>query len=196
MLRQETLPIGVTAFDQPSAPSADRDAMDVARAARGDVQAFERLYRTHIPRVHGIVRRMAGGRDVDELAQDVFVRAWQKLGTFRGESAFTTWLHRLTVNACRDVAQRRLARRCEPLEEDAREARDGDPARAAEASELRAELGACLAEIPPRQAAVVVLKDAFDFSFEEIAGDQGMPVGTAKCYAHRARAGLRERLSA
>ena len=132
----------------------------------------------------------------EELTQDVFVRAWEKLKLFRGESSFGTWLHRLTVNACRDVAQRQLARRCEPLDEDRREARDGDPARAAEASELRAELGVCLAQIAPAQAKVVVLKDAFDFSFEEIAGAEGMPVGTAKCYAHRGRNGLRERLSA
>jgi RNA polymerase sigma-70 factor (ECF subfamily) len=119
-----------------------------------------------------------------------------KLPQFRGESSFSTWLHRLVVNACRDVAQRQLARRCEPLQEDRREARDGDPARAAEVSELRAELGAQLAEISPAQAKVLVLKHGFDFSFEEIAGAEGMPVGTAKCHAHRGRTGLRERLSA
>ena len=71
---------------------------DVARAASGDVRAFEQLYQTHLPRVHSLVRRMAGGRDTDELTQDVFVRVWQKLGTFRGDSSFTTWLHRLAVN--------------------------------------------------------------------------------------------------
>jgi RNA polymerase sigma-70 factor, ECF subfamily len=169
---------------------------DVALAAGGDASAFERLYRTHVGRIHGLARRMLGTHEADEVTQDIFVRTWQKLGQFRGESAFSTWLHRLTVNACRDVAQRQLARRCEPLDEDRREAREGDPARAAEASELRAELGACLAEIPTAQATVVVLKHAFDFSFEEIAGGQGMPVGTAKCYAHRGRTGLRERLSA
>jgi len=98
------------------------------------------------------------------------------------------------VNACRDVAQRQIARRCEPLEEDRRVSRELGPAGQLEASELRAELGACLAEIAPVQAQVVVLKDAFDFSFEEIAGAAGMPVGTAKCYAHRARNGLRHRL--
>ena len=75
-------------------------------------------------------------------------------------------------------------------------AKDGDPARAAEDSELRAELGARLAEISPAQAKVVVLKHGFDFSFEEIAGAEGMPVGTAKSHAHRGRNGLRERLSA
>ena len=63
-------------------------------------------------------------------------------------------------------------------------------------SELRAELGAQLAEISPAQAKVLVLKHGFDFSFEEIAGAEGMPVGTAKCHAHRGRNGLRERLSA
>ena len=71
---------------------------------------------------------------------------------------------------------------------------DGDPARAAERAELRAELGASLQELSPSQARVVVLKDAFDFSFEEISAASGMPVGTAKCYAHRARNGLREKL--
>ena len=70
----------------------------VARAAAGDVRAFEHLYRTHLPKVHSLVRRMAGNRDTDELTQDVFVRVWQKLGSFRGDSAFGTWLHRLAVN--------------------------------------------------------------------------------------------------
>ena len=71
---------------------------DVARAAAGDARAFEALYRTHLPRVHSLVRRMTAGRDADELTQDVFVRLWQKLGTFRGDSSFSTWLHRLAVN--------------------------------------------------------------------------------------------------
>jgi RNA polymerase sigma-70 factor (ECF subfamily) len=173
------------------------DPILVKRAKDGDGRALAALCERHAPRVERLARHVLGDEeDARDASQDALARLCVKLGQFRGESAFTTWLHRLTVNACRDVAQRRLARRCEPLEEDAREARDGDPARAAEASELRAELGARLAEIPAKQATVLVLKDAFDFSFEEIAGDQGMPVGTAKCYAHRARAGLRERLGA
>src|SRR5260370_8181827 len=71
---------------------------DVALAAAGDVSAFERVYHAHLPRVHSLVRRMSGGRDTDELTQDVFVRVWQKLDSFRGDSAFSTWLHRLAVN--------------------------------------------------------------------------------------------------
>src|SRR5688500_18349464 len=77
-------------------PSAPADC--VRQAAGGDVRAFEQLYELHVPRVHSLVRRMAGGRDTDELTQDVFVRVWQKLGSFRGDSAFGTWLHRLAVN--------------------------------------------------------------------------------------------------
>ena len=173
------------------------DPILVKRAKDGDRRALAALCERHAPRVERLAHHLLrDAEDARDASQDALARLCAKLGQFRGESAFSTWLHRLTVNACRDVAQRQLARRCEPLEEDPREARDGDPARAAEASELRAALGACLAEIPPAQATVVVLKHAFDFSFEEIAGGEGMPVGTAKCYAHRARAGLRERLSA
>ena len=167
------------------------------RAKDGDARALGALCERHAPKVERLAHHLLRDReDARDAAQDALARLCVKLPQFRGESSFSTWLHRLTVNACRDVAQRQLARRCEPLHEDRREARDGDPARAAEASELRAELGVCLAQIAPAQAKVVVLKDAFDFSFEEIAGAEGMPVGTAKCYAHRGRNGLRERLSA
>src|SRR5712671_5742831 len=71
---------------------------DVALAAGGDTSAFERLYRTHVARIHSLTRRMLGTGDADEVTQDIFVRTWQKLGQFRGESAFSTWLHRLAVN--------------------------------------------------------------------------------------------------
>src|SRR4051812_38391622 len=83
---------------------ADRRAVsaaldrDVALAAGGDQSAFERLYRSHVARIHSLTRRMLGTDDADEVTQDIFVRTWQKLGQFRGESAFSTWLHRLAVN--------------------------------------------------------------------------------------------------
>jgi DNA-directed RNA polymerase specialized sigma24 family protein len=102
------------------------------------------------------------------------------------------------VNTCKDVAQARWAaqRRTEPLYEDLRVASDGDPARALAESETRLELGRCLAELPSAQATVVALKDGYDVPFEEISRSTGLPVGTAKCYAHRGRNGLRARLSA
>ena len=71
---------------------------DVALATGGDSSAFERLYRTHVARIHSLARRMLGPSEADEVTQDIFVRAWQKLGQFRGEAAFGTWLHRLAVN--------------------------------------------------------------------------------------------------
>jgi RNA polymerase sigma-70 factor, ECF subfamily len=177
------------------------DPILVRRAKDGDARALEALCERHAPRVERLAHHLLRDpEDARDAAQDALARLCVKLRQFRGESAFSTWLHRLTVNACRDVAQRAVARRCEPLDEggrwDRREARDGDPARSAEAAELRAELCAHLAELPPAQAKVVVLKDAFDFGFEEIAAAERMPVGTAKCYAHRGRNRLQERLTA
>src|SRR2546427_5531626 len=78
--------------------TADSIAADSALAASGDATAFERLYRTHVARVHTLVRRMLDADEADDVTQDVFIRAWQKLSTFRGESAFGTWLHRVAVN--------------------------------------------------------------------------------------------------
>ncbi len=76
----------------------EAEGNDVALAQNGDAVAFERLYRTHVPRIHSLARRMAGDQAAEDLTQDVFIRAWQKLPTFRRESAFGTWLHRLAVN--------------------------------------------------------------------------------------------------
>src|SRR6201747_1286633 len=71
---------------------------DVALAAGGDQSAFERLYQTHVARIHSLSRRMLSTQEADEVTQDIFVRTWQKLSQFRGDSAFGTWLHRLAVN--------------------------------------------------------------------------------------------------
>src|SRR5712692_6718353 len=76
----------------------DAETADAALAASGDGRAFERLYRTHVARIHSLARRMIGAEQADDVTQDVFVRAWTKLATFRAEAAFGTWLHRLAVN--------------------------------------------------------------------------------------------------
>src|SRR5678816_4299580 len=78
--------------------TAGDDASDVAAAAAGDVRAFERMYRRHVARIHSTAVRMLGAEEADDATQDVFVRAWQRLGQFRGDSAFGTWLFRLAVN--------------------------------------------------------------------------------------------------
>jgi RNA polymerase sigma-70 factor (ECF subfamily) len=167
----------------------------VRRAKDGDRRALEVLCERHAPRVERLARHLLGDtEDARDAAQESLAKLCVRIRQFRGESQFGTWLHRLVVNTCRDAATRRQARAWEPLVEDFRPAREGDPARAAGLSELRAELCAELAGISPEQARVVVLKDALDWSFEEISSASGMPVGTAKCYAHRGRARLRSRL--
>src|SRR5439155_9289542 len=125
--------------------------------------------------------------DARDAAQEALAKLCVKIRQFRGESQFATWLHRLTINACRDVANRQRARACEPLLEDRRAATDADPAWEADRAELRGELNRCLAGIAPEPARFVRLKDALGFSFEEISAVAGMPVGTAKCYPERGR---------
>ena len=174
------------------------DPILVRRAKDGDRHALATLCERHAPRVERIALHVL--RDPEEArdaAQESLVKLVQRVGQFKGQSQFSTWLHRLVVNTCKDVAQARWVaqRRTEPLVDDVRVAADGDPARSLAASEARLELGRCLAELPPAQARVVVLQDGFDVPFEEIAATTGLPVGTAKCYAHRGRSRLRERLS-
>jgi len=172
------------------------DPILVQRAKDGDHAALAALCERHAPRVERLAAHLLSNpEDAGDAAQEALAKVCVRVRQFRGESEFTTWLHRLVVNTCRDVAARQRARRCEPLVEDRREAADGDPARALALAELRSELSAELASISARQARVVVLKDAFDWSFAEIASRDGIPIGTAKCYAHRARSFLRERLA-
>jgi RNA polymerase sigma-70 factor, ECF subfamily len=173
------------------------DPILVKRAKDGDRKALEALCERHAPRVERLaLHLLEDHEDARDAAQESLAKLCVRIGQFRGESQFSTWLHRLVVNTCRDVYERQRLRRCEPLVEDVRVASDHDPDRAAALAELRSELSVQLSQLSESQATVVVLKDAFDYSFEEISSVAGMPVGTAKCYAHRGRNGLRERLSA
>lgn len=173
------------------------DPVLVRRAKDGDRVALEALCARHAPRVERLASHLLRDpEDARDAAQDALARLCVKLSQFRGDAALTTWLHRLTVNACHDVAQRRASRCHEELDEDVRIAPGHTPDQHAELAELRSELRHGLAELPAAQARVLVLKDALGFSFEEISAVSGMPVGTAKCYAHRARATMRGRLEA
>jgi RNA polymerase sigma-70 factor (ECF subfamily) len=172
------------------------DPILVKRAKDGDGRALEALFERHAPRVEKLaLHLLRDPEDARDASQEALAKLCARIGQFRGEAQFATWLHRLTVNACRDVGNRQRARACEPLIEDRRPATEADPAREADRTELRTELNKCLAEIAPEQARVVVLKDALGFSFEEVAAVSDMPVGTAKCYAHRGRNRLRAKLS-
>jgi len=175
------------------------DPILVRRVKDGDQLALAALCARHSDRVHRIALHiLRDPDDANDAAQESLVKLVRRVAQFRGESQFSTWLHRLVVNTCKDVAQARWAaeRRTEPLLEDTRVARDGDPAQALAASELRRELRACLDELPSAQATVIALKDGLDASFDEISSATGLPVGTAKCYAHRGRNTLARRLSA
>lgn len=181
--------------EQPVVHERLSDPILVRRAKDGDARALEVLCERHAPRVERLARHVLDDpEDARDAAQDTLAKVCVKIGQFRGEAAFSTWLHRLTVNACRDVAQHRNARRTSPLEEDLRVAPGDGPDREVELAELRAELRSGLAGLPAGQARVLVLKDALGYSFQEISAASGMPLGTAKCYAHRGRAGMRELL--
>jgi RNA polymerase sigma-70 factor (ECF subfamily) len=183
--------------DTPLAYERLSDPILVTRAKAGDRLALAALCERHAPRVEKLaLHLLRDPEDARDAAQESLAKLVVRIRQFRGESQFGTWLHRLVVNTCKDYAQARAARRTEPLLSDDRPARDGDPVAALAASETRRELGRRLAELPPAQATVVALKDAFDVGFAEISSATGLPVGTAKCYAHRGRASLRERLSA
>ena len=171
------------------------DPILVKRAKDGDRLALEALLERHAPKVERLARHLLHDpEDAGDAAQEALAKVCVRLKQFRGESQFSTWLHRLVVNTCRDSADRRKARAHEPLADDLQAAVEDDPARIAGNSELRRELCDSLAGVSPQQAQVVLLKDALGYSFEEIAEAAGMPVGTAKCHAHRGRARLRERL--
>ena len=167
------------------------DLQDAALAAAGDTHAFERLYRAHVGRIHGLVRRMLGADEATEVTQDVFVRAWQKLGTFRGEAAFGTWLHRLAVNVV-------LTRRCELGTRRSRFIADDAvletvPARPG-AHDLGLDFETAIARLPEGARHVFVLHDVEGYRHEEIAGLLGVTSGTTKAQLHRARMLLRAHL--
>ena len=162
------------------------DPILITRAKDGDRRALEALCARHQPRVEKVCRHLLRNpEDASDAAQESLAKVCARIGQFRGESQFTTWLHRLVVNTCHDAAARTKV--WEPLRDEAGAEPDADVSD-------RDELRACLLELPAAQARVVVLKDAFGYSFEEIAEATEMPVGTAKCYAHRARRALRRRI--
>jgi len=171
--------------------TADSIAADTALAASGDASAFERLYRTHVARVHSLVRRMLDADEVDDVTQDVFIRAWQKLATFRGESAFGTWLHRLAVNVV-------LARRKNVGIERGRFITEDAPLEKAtgkrETPELSLDFEEALGQLPEGARQVFVLHDVEGYRHEEIARMLGIVPGTSKSQLHHARMALRRHL--
>lgn len=182
----------------PGAVTGPDDGLLVERARRGDLPAFEALYRRHAGRVHALCLRLAADESrAAEATQEVFVKAWKALPRFEGRSAFSTWLHRLAVNASLD-ARRAAARRAEvelPGEEGplGAELHVVGPARAAEAGY---DLERAIAALPEADRIVFVLHDVEGYRHREIAEMTGSPEGTCRARLHQARRRLRERLAA
>jgi len=173
--------------------TAGDDASDVAAAAAGDVRAFERMYRRHVARIHSAAVRMLGAEEADDATQDVFVRAWQRLGQFRGDSAFGTWLFRLGVNVMlsrREVVATRQRRHVDDAELiDTLSARGASP-------ELGLDFEAAMQRLPPGMRQIFVLHDIEGYKHDEIAAMLGIAQGTSKSQLHRVRMVLRKYLDA
>jgi RNA polymerase sigma-70 factor (ECF subfamily) len=183
----------VSCDEQVTVGDEDEDLQLVQLARSGDLKSFEVLYRRHRDRIFGLCWRLCGGDGAlaEDLLQESFVRAWQKLDLFRGESRFFTWLHRLSANVALSDRRTRLRRaRFEgPMEEDV--SRTAIGAKDVSAGK-RADLEQAVARLPERARSVLVLHDVEGYAHAEIAELTGMAVGSSKAQLHRARKLLRE----
>lgn len=186
------------AHDGDTTTTAEAEAADVALAASGDGRAFERLYRAHVNRVFSLCARMVADRArAEELTQDVFVRAWEKLHLFRGEASFATWLHRLAVNVVLNDRKTEGRRRSRFDEEDEEAGMDGFPGVVGmplAPGELL-DLEQAIARLPAGARRVFTLHDVEGYKHEEIAEMLGVTSGATKAQLHRARLLLREALN-
>jgi RNA polymerase sigma-70 factor, ECF subfamily len=169
------------------------DSELVDKATNGDRRALDTLVERYSPRVNRLASQLMGDlEEARDAAQESLVKVCTRLKQFRGEAQFATWLHRLVVNTCRDRMAFQRVRRSEPLELDEHAvADDADPSSAAVLTDLRRDLADALSRLSADQRIAVVLRDSFGLSYKEISRVARMPVGTAKCYVHRARARLR-----
>lgn len=175
-----------------SGPAVSIEAL-VREARDGETSAFEALYHRTSERVYALCLRMCGDADrAEELVQDVFVRVWEKLPTFRGESRFTTWLHRLTVNLVLQDRRGRGRRRAREFGSDDLE-RYGRAARRAMPG-TRVDLERAIAALPDRARQVLLLRDVEGYKYAEIASMTGVSLGTVKAQIHRARRLVQEAL--
>jgi RNA polymerase sigma-70 factor (ECF subfamily) len=188
----ESVPTPALADPRPrvSATLSD-DAQLIAACRRGEARAMEMLYHQFKRRVFGMAHRIVGGNDAEEVAQEVFVRVFRGLAAFRGDSALSTWIYRLTVNASLSHLARRGRR--QEISDDAL-ADVAAPAEIARDPALASRIEAALAELPAGYRAILVLHDIEGLSHEECAAILECRVGTCKSQLHKARARMRELL--
>lgn len=170
----------------------------VERARRGDQAAFSELVRIHQPEVYTLAVRLTGDPVLAaDITQEALVRAWRSIGRFRGEAAFGTWLYRITANAAwtwKGRAARHAGVDLEAVGPRLRSDRRHDPEAAGERAELRARLDRALDRLPKAQRSIVILKDVYGWSHQEIAAALSISVTAAKVRLHRAHLKLREML--
>lgn len=166
--------------------------LHLARLAARDERAFETLVRTHAPQVHRLAASLVGPGAADDIVQEVFIAAHKSLKGFRGEASLSTWLHRITLNACHKAL---AARQTLPFGEVPEPAAPHSPVRAGEQAALRDALHAALAALPADQREAVTLRELGGLEYAEIAVLTGAELGTVKSRINRGRAALRAWLS-
>ena len=174
--------------------SAEERAL-ISRASRGDVDAFSRLVSVHSALVRGVTLRMLGAQEAQDASQEVWVRVWANMKSFRGESAFSTWLYRVTVNTCLSFRRKESRRRTREVEEElahlsVSSGGDGDPEEAALDAERREEIQVALGSIRAEHRAAMVMRHMEGLSCAEISEALGVPDGTVKGWASRGRTAM------
>ncbi len=188
--------------NSPQSPRSATEAEAIRLAQAGDAAAFEHLYQLHGRRVYALCLRMVGNpSDAEDLMQEAFLQLFRKIGTFRGESAFSTWLHRMTVNVVlmrlrkKTLPAASLEETTEPDEETGGPRKDiGAPDLRLSGAVDRVNLERSIEKLPPGYRTVFVLHDVQGFEHNEIAGIMGCSVGNSKSQLHKARTRLRELL--
>jgi RNA polymerase sigma-70 factor (ECF subfamily) len=168
----------------------------VARASRGDVEAFTKLVRAHSSLVYRVSLRMLGSQDAQDASQEVWIRVWRNIRGFRGESAFSTWLYRITMNTCLSMRQRESRRQDREYSGDEMpylpepSGGDADPETSVLSAERREEIEAALKHVRAEHRAALVLRHMEGLSYAEIAEVLEVPNGTAKGWVSRGRAAM------
>lgn len=168
----------------------DDETVQVVRSRTGDARAFDKLVEVYQDRIYHLAYRITGNHaDAQDAAQEAFVKAYRSLGAFRAHAAFSTWLHRIAVNAAVDIVRRRVPRVPDPLEVAVPAI---DPlADGAERVEIQQRIHRAIAALPMEQRMVVVLRDIQGWAYEEIAKIVQAPIGTVRSRLARGREALR-----
>jgi RNA polymerase sigma-70 factor (ECF subfamily) len=170
----------------------------VAAAQAGEREAFDELVRrTYVEMYTLAVRLTANEEDASDVVQEAYLRAWKGIRRFRGDAQFTTWMYRITANAASTMTQRRRRQRVTHIDEVAEPVEmrlEHQPEGAAESAAALEELSMAVSELPPKLRSIVVLKDVYGLSHEDIADELGISVAAAKVRLHRGRKKLRDLL--